>query len=253
MSRIETVPIGYILRARRSAHFRHTKDRLYITDRGLGEYEHGLPQFKGKGVSELIEDKIDQGIEPINVLDIGCGEGNFLASLVHRYPQIRAFGISAFDYRQKTGLWGDRIKQVDYRLGDAQRLASVFPDVEFDLVVSRHCLEYTDDPLSVLKQAYRRSKIGGVILLDRLGTLLNQLQAKNLKAYWEQNGIQADLERYFPGEDKYDRTIYKLAIQKASNNKLPLPFRYSYRGEGVLLNYSFDEEAVARTVTHTVI
>ncbi len=245
MRRLEApVPIKDILHARRETYLHHAGGRSYTADRDLAGYEEKLPRFRGQTVTQLIEGKIAQGAESVSVLDIGCGEGRFLAGLIRKYPQVKAFGISAFDYRKESSPWKKLLDEADYRVGDAQRLASVFPDVEFDITVSRLTMVYVNDPLSVLRQAYRRTKPGGIILLDKLGTELTDAQSEHLQKRWEQEGIEVELESYNAKGDEDAASVYSLAIQKASDSRLYLPFRYSLNGKTI--GYFFDEEAAKK-------
>ena len=187
------------------------------------------------------------------MLDIGCGQGLIFAGLV-RYPNLHAFGLSSFDYRSDLTRWNGLDTQVDYRVGDAQRLATVFPDIRFDVIVSQYTFEYLADPLLALKQAYRLCNEGGIILLDKFQILTSQ-QAGLLKTYWEKHGIKPELKRWAPDGEKYDPSRYSLALQRGGNLRLPLPFKYAEpvvvntsRIDGsdetyeVRFSYSFDEE-----------
>lgn len=268
MSVIESqISIGQIKAVREDAYLVHRgKDVKYNTGRYLRIYDDALPSFGGKKLSELIRDKVDHTPGGINVLDIGCGEGMIFAGLIGN-AELNAFGISAVDYRSKTGPWAEVTSQIDYRTGDAQRLASVFAGVGFDIIASLYAFEYFADPLGVLKQAYRISREGGIILIDKFQRLTSS-QADLLKAIWEQNGIKSELHRWAPVREGYDTpSMYSLAIQRGSNPRLPLPFKYSgrlcikevpipFRDEMEMqmayktgiLSYSFDTGAAAKSV-----
>lgn len=223
------------------------KRRDYHTHRGISEYEKFLPKFEGKTVIEHIADRIQQGADRLNVLDIGCGQGIFLAQLVKKYPQVRPYGISASDYRSYPTPWRNYVEQIDYRVVDAQRLKQMFPDVKFDFVVSLHTLEYLADPLTALKQAYSICNSGGIIFLDRLEVLLYKEEAELLDRFWKRQGIRADLHRWAP--INYEPSQYSVAIQKGQNPRLILPFRYNLLTPNldtfrIPLQYSLDEELV---------
>lgn len=219
------ISLSGVRRVRESTYQLHGEEKPYATYKDVDGYRDNLPKFNGRNLTEIIEDKISQGSDCVRVLDVGCGEGIFLANLIRRYPQVRAFGISSFDYRPRAErAWSEYVNQIDYRTGDAHKLNAIFSGVEFDLTVSYHCVEYLSDPLAVLKQIYRRSKTGGIILLDRLGVSLSMQEANQLSQYWKQHETQAELTRWAPSS--YDPSIYSLSLQRGTNPRLPLPFRY---------------------------
>lgn len=221
--------------------------RDYPTYRGIHEYEKRLPKFEDQTVLEHINDRTQQGADHLNVLDIGCGQGIFLNELVENcseegHCQIHTYGISSFDYRSCPT---SRRKYMDYRVGDAQKLRQIFPDVKFDFIVSLHAFEYFADPLTVLKQAYSVCNSGGIIFLDRLVVLLYKEQAELLDRFWTQQGIRADFNRWEPID--YEPSQYSVAIQKGQNPRLVLPFRYDLLTPNldtfrIPFQYSFDEK-----------
>src|SRR5436190_1944734 len=89
----------YLERKKATLYAKHARKRPYVINDDLNEYDLALPKSNNKTASQLIEEKISEGIDPIYVLDVGCGKGRFLAEIMARYPQVKGFGISAFDYR----------------------------------------------------------------------------------------------------------------------------------------------------------
>lgn len=221
--------------------------RDYITYRGIPEYEKLLPKFEDQTVLEHINQRIQQGIDRLNVLDIGCGKGIFLDDLIEDYSKegpcrVQAYGISSFDYRFHPTSCR---KYIDYRVGDAQRLRQIFSDVKFDFIVSLHAFRYFADPLTVLKQAYSLCNNDGVVFIDRLAVPLNQEQADLIDRFWRRQGIRAEFRRWAP--IGYEPSHYAVAIQRGQNPRLILPFRYNLLTPNldtfsIPLQYSFDEE-----------
>ncbi len=249
MSRTEQkASVRKILDARKSGFSHETERKHYIVGRDRISYDEDLPTFRGKTLSTLIEEKVAKGDDTINVLDIGCGEAIAIAQIMTRCPQVRGFGISAYDYRKDVRyVRRDDIDNIDYRVGDAQELARVYPNARFDFVVSRYCIPYVNDSLSVLRQAYSRTRTGGIILFDDMGTELTPKQALKLKTYWRVKGIHAEMEpNPIMSWGEFTQT-HSLALQKTSNNKLPLPFRYENPLEGEI-SYRLDEVEVANTL-----
>lgn len=145
----------------------HTKFQPYPADGNLTEYEAGLPRYNGHTVTTCIREKIAQGQEPINVLDIGCGKGIFLCELILKFPKVRAFGLSAFDYRNFLDEpWYTYIKRVDYRLGDAHNLRRIFDGARFDFITSFYTFQYLANPSAVLGQVRAFLNSGGLAFID---------------------------------------------------------------------------------------
>jgi SAM-dependent methyltransferase len=196
--------------------------------RGIVQYEAYLPTFRGKTVTQIIEDRITNGSETINILDIGCGRGNFLGELIQRYPQVRGYGISSQDFRDPDSDLKGHINQIDYQVGNASVLASRFPGVDFDLVVSVKCLDYLADPLRVIKKAYRKTKEGGVLLTSTFREFITERDFLKLKEFLAAQGIDADLKRIdlLTLGKNGDLSPYSYALARGESPKLPLPFRY---------------------------
>lgn len=117
-----------------------------------------------------------------SVLDIGCGDGSLLVTLLERAPGLEATGIDrwdeAWDYAQsaceaRLAAAGHR---ATFRRMDAARLD--LPDASFDAVVSVMCFHEvrapegstTPGPLAALEEALRVLRPGGAfVLVDRFG------------------------------------------------------------------------------------
>jgi SAM-dependent methyltransferase len=205
--------------------------------RGLREYDDRLPRFKGKKLSEIIADKIGQeSTHDLKVLDIGCGTGNALEDIVEQFG-VSAFGLSSFDYPTVED------KRFDCRVGDAQRLHLIYGQNAFDVIVSVYAFRHIADSLAVLKQAYKLSKKGGVILIDEF-QLLTEQQANLLKTYWESYGIEAEFRRNYFEDLPLLPAVYGLALQRGENPHLPLPFKYDSKYRS--FSYLMDEKTVRK-------
>lgn len=103
--------------------------KLYPADRNLAEYEAILPRIQDKTVVGHIRERLAQGQQQVSVLDIGCGKGIALCELILKFPKVKAYGLSDFDYRTVLDdPWLTYIQRVDYRVGDAHRLKKIFGD-----------------------------------------------------------------------------------------------------------------------------
>lgn len=244
------ISLSKIKEARGIAFSNHQIERDYPTHRSVTEYEETLPSFQGQTFIQHIEDRGSA----LNVLDVGCGEGSVLSTLKSRYPHLRVFGLTAHDYTSRL-TWSRYLDKVDYRVGDAQRLSSVFRDINFDIVVSLYAFEYFADPLAALKQAYMTCNEGGIVFIDKF-TKLTMHQAELLARHLREQGVGVNLRRFAPNKERFDPSMYSIAFQRGQSRRLHLPFRYSrvhktsesdgMEGKipGIRLSYSFDESLV---------
>jgi ubiquinone/menaquinone biosynthesis C-methylase UbiE len=100
------------------------------------------------------------------ILDLGCGTGALLAALRGHTVEYVGLDISPnmIDQTQtqiqRLGLSGDYRAEV----GDVERMR--FPRDFFDAVVGLGLLEYLDDPRSVIREAARVTREGGLIVFS---------------------------------------------------------------------------------------
>jgi ubiquinone/menaquinone biosynthesis C-methylase UbiE len=91
------------------------------------------------------------------VLDVGCGAGQTLAVA---YPELESFGLDVDLSAMTLGL--RLAPNVRFTAGRAEQLP--FGDAQFDLVIARVSLAYTNIPES-LKEIHRVLKPGGKLWL----------------------------------------------------------------------------------------
>ncbi len=93
-----------------------------------------------------------EDVEPKQILDIGCGEGESLLRLTAAHPQvnIRA-GIDVLP--NSLQLAQTRLPHASFSLADAGRLP--FPDRSFDLVICLEVLEHLPQPALALQEICR--------------------------------------------------------------------------------------------------
>jgi len=87
-----------------------------------------------------------------NVLDFGCGGGYMLST----FKNIKKYGVEVNPLARKTAKKNGLKVFVN-----SKRLPSNF----FDLIISNHALEHTDNPLLELKELNRSLKTGGKICI----------------------------------------------------------------------------------------
>lgn len=213
--------LGFIRNERSCAYSSQTSVQDFITSRGLDEYLYYLPDLDGKDLVWHIKERIDQN-QKLALLDAGCGDATFLINLAGLYPQIKKYGVSAFDYMQPA--YGS-LPDIDYRVGDLQQVKKLFPNVGFDFITSCATFSYLGDPLAALKQCYGLLKEGGIIFLDRFGVLMTQEEISRLSDFWREHQIKTSIKQRF--EDDSLKHHFGLAIRRSASPHLPLPFKYN--------------------------
>ena len=107
-------------------------------------------------------------LQPLQVLDLGCGTGRGSQALMMRYPKARLVALdiatSMLGHTRKRGRWLRRPACV---CGDAERLP--LADQQFDLVFSNLMLQWCPDIESVFREIRRVLKPGGLLLFTSFG------------------------------------------------------------------------------------
>ncbi|HEY1548826.1 MAG TPA: class I SAM-dependent methyltransferase [Kofleriaceae bacterium] len=98
---------------------------------------------------------------PANVLDVGCGTGEFTSRIARLFPAARVTGVDLVEAslelaRARCADLGDRVR---FARGDAYELA--FADATFDFVGCRHVLQAIPDAPRVLGELVRVLAPGG--------------------------------------------------------------------------------------------
>ena len=90
------------------------------------------------------------------ILDIGCGNGSFLAYAEKQGWEIFGadIGLSADARRLMCPLWEGRLAEID------------FGDARFDVIRINHVLEHTQNPLTELKRIRELLKPKGIIYIS---------------------------------------------------------------------------------------
>lgn len=102
-----------------------------------------------KNISALIAD-----VQPTNLLEVGCGEGFFLAAVKRRLPELPVLGL---DVNQEALADGRRLfPDLPLRHGDIYHLDQ--PDASWDMVVASEVLEHLGRPAEALRELRRVSR-----------------------------------------------------------------------------------------------
>jgi SAM-dependent methyltransferase len=107
------------------------------------------------------EEPIVRTYEPTQILDVGCGTGEFTSRIAKLFPAARAIGVDLVDphldlARRRCAEQGDR---VSFQHADAYALP--FASGTFDLVACRHVLQSIPDAPRVLAELVRVLRPGG--------------------------------------------------------------------------------------------
>ncbi|TAK66028.1 MAG: malonyl-[acyl-carrier protein] O-methyltransferase BioC [Betaproteobacteria bacterium] len=113
-------------------------------------------------------------LDPVRILDAGCGAGHGARRLAERYPGARVLGLDfalpMLQAARSHGPWLRRVLKrahVDYLCAD---FASVpLPAASVDLAWSNLALHCADDPLPALKELRRVLKTGGLLMFSCYG------------------------------------------------------------------------------------
>jgi len=97
--------------------------------------------------------------QDIKVLDLGCGTGFLLKSLIKRYKSVYGIDVSP-DMPNKINIKDKNLKKL--AVGDAENIK--FPDNFFDVIVYRGVLHHLENPELALNEAHRVLKKGGIIV-----------------------------------------------------------------------------------------
>jgi SAM-dependent methyltransferase len=122
--------------------------------------------------------EISKGIdtENKNLLDVGCGDGNFVS-------MARKMGIEA---------WGiDKEPRVSNKYISAQPVESFGADNRYDLITMFHVLEHLKNPLSALSKLSGCLKRGGYLVIEvpLVGNWSEKFLRKEYFAYFDKTHI----------------------------------------------------------------
>jgi len=122
------------------------------------------------------------------LLDVGCGDGDFAASM-----KRRGWEVHGTEFSSAARQLGEA-KEVKVHQGDVA--SAHFPDAFFDVVTLWHVLEHVPDPRAELTEIYRILRPGGLLVIEtpNIASLTFQLCKKS----WFPLGIPGHLQHFTP-------------------------------------------------------
>ena len=105
------------------------------------------------------------------VLDLGCGAGTLTRTIAQAVPRGRVFGIDRNAHYIAYALnraRADGLENADFVHGDAASLP--FDDDRFDVVWSKHLLQWMAHPLAAIEESVRvPPRLPGAVSSERMG------------------------------------------------------------------------------------
>src|SRR5216683_222335 len=149
-----------------------------------GRYAAYLETPEGRLRLDLAFANLREFLGPVKdsprALDLGCGTGATAVRLARSGLQVTLLDSSPamLDLAQRAAQEAGIAEKITVKLGDAARLADLFPAESFDVILCHNLLEYVDDPQAVLCGATRLMRNSSAILSvlvrkDRKSTRLN--------------------------------------------------------------------------------
>jgi SAM-dependent methyltransferase len=141
-----------------------------LFDKKSEDYDAWYQTPKGKLVDRIEKEAIYEYLRPepgMEILDIGCGTGNFSLELARIGVKVTGIDVSEAmlaKAREKAAREG---LAIEFLRADARQLP--FADESFDAVVSVTALEFVPDLGEALQEAYRVLKTGGRLVVGLIG------------------------------------------------------------------------------------
>ena len=130
-------------------------------------------------ITKLVEPRALRALErlpgarrPRRVLDIGCGQGSYLADLLRRHRDAMGLGVEidprVADEARRRLVEADVARRAEIRVGDFRSAA--LPEGRFDLILLNHNLHYfaPGERVALLRRARGRLDDEGVLAVQTL-------------------------------------------------------------------------------------
>lgn len=157
------------------------------------KYDHLSPAWPIRVLAQLLSrfttTKVPNFVPGGLMLDVGCGNGRYLATMRSLGWQVQGVEFS------EDGVRACRKAGLPVHHGDL--ISAEFPDASFDLITIRHVIEHIPEPHPFIAEVARVLKPGGSVVVetpnsDALGRAL-------LGPNWYANDVPRHLILYAPG------------------------------------------------------
>lgn len=146
----------------------------FVNDLDEAAHERLIARLEGRARDPVFSSLLEKYIDNLNlhpeskILEIGCGTGVVLRTLVRRYDVSgKAYGVdhcdsfirAANEYSRAEGT----SENLLFEVGDAHQLE--YPAGTFDLVIAHTLLSHVTEPVKVLGEIARVLKNGGIAVI----------------------------------------------------------------------------------------
>jgi putative AdoMet-dependent methyltransferase len=138
-------------------------------DTFIHQYDESRFPFSGRGEIFQSQMREIECRQACSVLDLGCGEGEFLRSVVQRFPTVRAVGV---DFSQQAlSVARGAEPRVNWVCANMDGSLPVGTD-RFDVILSAYVLHHWDDATKaslLVNLVHNHLAPGGVVLMGDIG------------------------------------------------------------------------------------
>lgn len=151
------------------------KDRKYLTSE-----VRSIIVRRANWLFNFVKPELDKlGVDPVTILDVGCGEGIFLQIVRSKIPSSKLFG---FDPSQAYARLAADVSKADVYVGDIESFVKTNQELagHFNMIVLSHVLEHLYNPLEKLMMLRKLLASNGLICVE-IPNLLSP--------HWRGNGM----------------------------------------------------------------
>jgi SAM-dependent methyltransferase len=170
----------------------------YGTEYFENSYSESLDSGTLRTVGESVFPRLEKYRSPGNLLDVGCGTGEYLAAAQEK--GWRSYGVDVSPFAVRTANSRKGVRAYAGFLDETK-----FEKEFFDATIMIHSLEHQINPVDTLSSVYALLKPGGVILISvpNINSAVAHREGRN----WQ--GFQPGIHFYFFGKDTLRATAMK--------------------------------------------
>lgn len=136
-------------------------------------YDRGVQAAFREIVPAVFEDLADQLVDAKQLLDVGCGPGQFTVLSAERLPQAEITGIdlapTMIELARAHAAESPAHDRLHFEVADAAALP--FPDAHFDAVLSTGSIKHWPGPVAGLREIYRVLRPGARAYIAEMNRL----------------------------------------------------------------------------------